>query len=408
MGETWSVPVIGWVDSSNPIYATPRRPAGVDFPLFVGSGYGDTSGCPADPCEGRTFFTLDALSGDVIASVDVEQAAAGFGLTRSSPAVAQPTLVANPAGFQPQIFQKFKTVHPAATYLERVYIADTHGRVWKFLTAAPDVAIPFADLGQDQPVGTAAALNGLPLYNESTGQTNPVPYVHVTSGNDSRAQGPFKIFAFRDDGDKVSTATGPSVTANEVTSFPPAVSLYTRTFDPGTPQADCGYTEEAVFRGTVQPATTYEDLTVSGSATTVGRVFYGGTRLSLPNTKFAPVTPLACGQGTYPCRSQFDSIVYALGTETGDAAYDLNATGDDAYRVFRDSRLVAISMQADPDPGRGGSRLNLDEGLVRTVPKPPPPPGVPPTATTATANVVFQRQAGQPAPTIRYGATVCQ
>ena len=189
MGETWSVPVVGWVDSSNPIYATPRRPAGVDFPLFMGSGYGDTSGCPADPCEGRTFFTLDSLSGDVIASVDVEQAAAGFGLTRSNPAVAQPTLVANPAGFQPQIFQELKTVHPAATYLERVYIADTHGRVWKFLTAAPDVAIPFADLGQDQPVGTAVALNGLPPYNETTGQTNPVPYVHVTSGNDSRATG---------------------------------------------------------------------------------------------------------------------------------------------------------------------------------------------------------------------------
>jgi hypothetical protein len=407
MGETWSVPVVGWVDSSNPIYQTPRRPAGVDFPLFVGSGFGDTSGCDAktDPCEGRTFFTLDALSGDVIASVDVEQAAAAFGLTRTSPAVVQPTLVANPAGFQPQLFQVLKSVHPAATYLERVYIADTHGRLWKFLTAAPDVAIPFADLGEDQPVGTAVALNGLPAYDETTGQTNPVPYVHVTSGNDSRAKGPFRIFAFRDDGDKVSTATGSGVSVNQVTSFPPAVSLYTRTFDPGDPQANCGYTEEAVFRGTVQPATTYE---VVGTSTRVGRVFYGGTRLSLPNTKFAPVTPLACGQGTYPCRSQFDSIVYALGTETGQAAYDLNATGDDAYRVFRDSRLVAISMQADPDPGRGGSRVNLDEGLIKTVPKPPPPPGVPPTATTATANVLFKREAGQPAPTIRYGATVCQ
>ena len=111
-----------------------------------------------------------------------------------------------------------------------------------------------------------------------------------------------------------------------------------------------------------------------------GVVVFGGTRLSLPNTKFAPVTPLACGQGSYPCRSQFDSIVYVLGTETGQAAYDLNSAGDDAYRVFRDSRLVAISMQADPDPARGGSRLNLDEGLIKTTPKPPPPPGVPPTA----------------------------
>jgi hypothetical protein len=315
--------------------------------------------------------------------------------------------VANAAGFQPEIFQEFTTVHPASAYLRRVYIGDTHGRVWKFLTARPDVAIPLADLGADQPVGTAAALNGLPPYNPDTAP-NPVPFVHVTSGNESRAQGPFKIFAFRDDGDDVAITTGASVVANEVTSFPPAVSLYTQTFDPGDPEANCGYTQEALFRGTVQPATTYERVGSGPTQTLVGRVFYGGTRLSLPNTKFAPVTPLACGQGDYPCRSQFDSIVYALGTETGDAAYDLNASGDDAYRVFRDSRIVAISMQADPDPARGGSSVNLDEGLVKTVPKPPPPPGVLPTSNTATPNVVFRREPGQPVPSVRYGSTVCQ
>ena len=227
----------------------------------MGSGYGDTSGCPADPCEGRTFFTLDALSGDVIASVDVEQAAAGFGLTRSNPAVVQPTLVANPAGFQPQIFSELKTVHPAATYLERVYIA-RHAR--------PRVEVPHRGSRRGHPLrgpraGSAGRNGGgpqrPPAVRRATAQTNPVPYVHVTSGNDSRATGPFKIFAFRDDGDKVSTATGSSVTANEVTSFPPSVSLYTRTFDPGTPQANCGYTEEALFRGTVQPMTTYGEGT---------------------------------------------------------------------------------------------------------------------------------------------------
>jgi hypothetical protein len=410
MGETWSVPVVGLVDSSNGLYNTPRRPAGVDFALFMGSGFGDTSGCGAstDPCEGRTFFTLDALSGDVIASKDVEEVAAANGLTRSG--LAYPaTLVANPAGFQPEIFQEFATVHPASAYLKRVYIGDTHGRVWKVLTAAPDVILPFADLGENQAVGTAVALNGLPPYNEATGETNPVPFVHVTSGNDTRAVGPFKIFGFRDDGADTAATTGGTVVANEVTSFTPAVSLFTQTFDPGDPEANCGYTAEALFRGTVQPATTYERVGSGPTQTLVGRVLYGGTRLSLPNTKFAPVTPLACGQGEYPCRSQFDSIIYALGTETGEAAYDLNANGDDAYRVFRDSRVVAISIQADPDPAGGGSRVNLDEGLVKTTPKPPPPPGVPPLGGGgATANVVFERVAGQPAPSVRYGSTVCQ
>ena len=114
--------------------------------------------------------------------------------------------------------------------------------------------------------------------------------------------------------------------------------------------------------------------------TVLWRVFFAGTRLSLPNTVFAPPTPLACGSGQYPCRSQFDSIIYALGAVSGQAAYDLNAAGDDAYRIFRDSRIAAITMQADPNPARGGSSFTPDEGLMKGMPKPPPPPGVPPTA----------------------------
>jgi hypothetical protein len=137
-------------------------------------------------------------------------------------------------------------------------------------------------------------------------------------------------------------------------------------------------------------------------------VFFGGTRLSLPATLFAPPTPIACSSGAYPCRSQFDSILYALGVETGLAAYDLNASGDDAYRIFRDSRIAAISFQADPNPGQGGSRFAADEGLIKGVPKPPPPPGVPPTTTVAGYSVTMWSQTGQPKPVVQYGSTVCQ
>jgi hypothetical protein len=104
----------------------------------------------------------------------------------------------------------------------------------------------------------------------------------------------------------------------------------------------------------------------------------------------------------------FDSIIYALGAETGQPAYDLNSAGDDAYRIFRDSRIAAITMQADPDPGRGGSSFTPDEGLMKGTPKPPPPPGVPPNQRTNSHNVVMARVAGEPAPNIRYGSTVCQ
>jgi hypothetical protein len=385
MGETWSIPVVAYVDKANPIYN------GLDYVLYMGSGYSSIPG------EGTTFYTLDALSGKVVAAADVGSRA-GF-------AAYPNALVANAVGFNPKIFSPLTTVHPAASQVKRVYIGDVHGRVWKFLTARPDVALPLADLGADQPVGAAVSLIGMPPQPGT-----PVPHVFVTSGADRRAAGPFQMFAFRDDGTDTDTAVGAGSTAGTVTTFLPAVQLFARFFDQGTPEASCGYTTEAVFRGTVQPAAAFEcsSISVGTCANPVGRIFYAGTRLSLPNTKFAPITPLACGSGVYPCRSQFDSILYALGATTGLPAYDLNASGDDAYRIFRDSRIAAITVQADPDPGRGGSSFAPDEGLMKGIPKPPPPPGVPPTTTTATANVVLVREAGRPAPAILYGSTVCQ
>jgi hypothetical protein len=411
MGETWSLPTVAFVnpDGANPVYRTTRRPEGVRFVIFMGSGYG-TSGPMIS--EGTTHYTLDALSGDVIAAVDVETVAATHGLTRSGLDYAN-ALVANSVSFNRSSFQSVSAKafnvnpHPWSFVSTRVYVGDLHGRLWKFLTDRPDVAIPFADVGADQPLGTAVALLG-----EGDDPATMVPNVFVSSGNDRRAEGPFRNFAFRDDGDDTDTAITGSALDDGVTTFQPAVMLFARTFDQGEPEAECGYPTEAVFRGTIQPTSAVEcDGPLVGSrceGTLLQRVFFGGTRLSLPNTRFAPITPLSCSGGVYPCRSQFDSIIYALGVQTGQAAYDLNASGDDAYRIFTDSRIAAISFQADPDPGRGGSAFTADEGLMKGTPKPPPPPGVPPTATTATANVVFRREPGQPAPAIRYGSTVCQ
>jgi hypothetical protein len=392
MGQTWSIPSVALVDKTNPVYTTARN-GPLDYVLFVGSGYGDTG-------EGSTFYTLDALSGDVVATADVEATAATYGITRGGLSYSN-AIVANPAGFNPSAFNVLQTVHPAESPITRVYVGDIHGRLWKFLTARPDVAIPVADLGADQPIGAAAALLGMP-------PAAPEPYVYVTSGADTRATGPFKIFGFWDKGTDVDTATAGTATADGITTYEPAVMLFDRTFDQGDPEADCGYTKEALFRGTVQPATTFECPAAGDCSTVLGRVFFAGTRLSPPATKYAPPTPYACGTGDYPCRSQFDSILYALGAKTGTAAYDLNSSGDDAYRIFRDSRIAAITMQADPDPTRGGSSFTPDEGLMKGAPKAPPPPGVPPTATSATANVIMQRQAGQPPPAVRFGSTVCQ
>lgn len=398
MGQTWSIPAVAFVDSTNTVYQTARRPEGVKYILAMGSGYGDNT------LEGSTFFTLDALSGDVIAAVDVEAAASTAGWARSG-LTYDNALVANAVGFNPKAFSLLTTVHPAAAAVTRFYIGDIHGRLWKLLAADPNVAIPVADFGADQPIGTAASLLGMPPSPDT-----PVPYIFLSSGNDSRVEeGPFKNFAFRDDGTDTQTAVGTAVTENEVEVYRPVYSLFTRAFDQGDPEAECGYTEEAWFRGTVQPAAAFECPSGVGNCSPIlGRVFLAGTRLSEPNTRYAPPTPFACGGPFYPCRSQFDSIIYALGATTGLAAYDMNASGDDAYRIFRDSRIVAIGMQGDPDPGRGGSSFTADEGLVKTVPKPPPPPGVPPQETSATANVMMARDPGQPPPSVYYGSTVCQ
>ena len=66
MGETWSIPTLAYVNSqrNNAIYQTARQPTGIDFAIFMGSGYGGIG-------EGTTHYALDALSGDVVAAVDV-------------------------------------------------------------------------------------------------------------------------------------------------------------------------------------------------------------------------------------------------------------------------------------------------------------------------------------------------
>ena len=162
MGETWSVPAVSYVNTA----ASRADPLGTNFVLYVGSGFGATG-------EGTTFYTLDALTGDVLASADVEPAAAAAGLTRSPADLTYITesgrtatianaLVANAVAFAPGRYAPLTSPHPAKYKTTRVYIGDLYGRFWKFLSAFPDVPIPVADLGVRQPAATAATVIGLP------------------------------------------------------------------------------------------------------------------------------------------------------------------------------------------------------------------------------------------------------
>jgi hypothetical protein len=413
MGETWSIPTVAYVNDGtlDDVYRTARREK-IQFVVFMGSGYGN-------PGEGTAHYTLDAQYGDIVAAADVELVASRGGAVGYPNAIVANSVSFNVSTFQ-SVAQKAFNVnpHPWSNITRRVYVGDLHGHLWKFLTTDPGTPLLAADLGADQPVGTAVALlaeNGSAPEGQEPPPppgTNMIPNIFVTSGAERRASGPFRNFSLIDKGDDVTPGNQSDTTSKDgVVAYTPIEVNFARTFDEGDEQ--CALPEGSVFRGTVQPTSAVE---CSGGVSEAGvcqgdmlqRVFYGGTRLSLPNTKYAPPTPLACGTGEYPCRSQFDSILYALGVKTGQAAYDLNASTDDAYRIFRDSRIAAISFQADPDPGRGGSSFTADEGLMKGVPKPPPPPGVPPTTTSATASVIFKREPGQPTPVVQYGSTVCQ
>ena len=130
----------------------------------MGSGYGEVG-------EGTTFYTLDALTGDVIATADVEAAATTAGLGRSF--TWRNALVANAVGWNPAAFTILEVEHLASTWpddgmqIRRVYIGDLYGRLWKILPLAPDVAIPMADLGADQPVATAVSVLAIACFRDS-------------------------------------------------------------------------------------------------------------------------------------------------------------------------------------------------------------------------------------------------
>jgi hypothetical protein len=334
MGETWSVPAIALVGKLTttrkscvgavPVLPTDPGPLvctdqtarhGVEYVAFVGSGYGEAG-------EGTTFFTLDVLTGDVVASATVPAP------TGTPAGGYENSLVASPATFAAEQFDPVESRNLAGLKTTRVYIGDLAGRLWKILAAKPDVAILLKDFGINQPIATPVAANLI----------NSLPAVYVATGNDLRA--PWI------DSDKFKVAGVADIVADEEDATPP---------DPADPGLTLFVRDlELEFRGTIQPATAY-------AAGEIPIAFFGGTRYVPP----PPLSPLS----TLPtvsdptCRSRFDSIVYVLKGDVGSAAFNLNASGDDAFVTFDNSKIAAISVVADPRPGVLGSSLQVDEGL---------------------------------------------
>jgi hypothetical protein len=343
MGETWSVPAMVFVQASS--NTTPRRQ--VEFAAYAGSGFSDVT------TEGKTFYALDALSGDVIASHDIAN--------RASPPAGIPNhaLVASPAAYQPDLLTAAflgTPLNPAMLRGELVFFPDIHSRVWRFVTATPTVAPAlFVDLSVTD--GEQPVANAMGLAAANSDGSGIQPHLYLEAGNDSRipaASPPFRMFAFRD----VGGAAG---------------SLFTKDFPSG-------------FRGTVQPTVSFNQPDPSLNANDRRlRVFFAGTR-------FNPAIS--------SCSSTFDSILFALTGVSGGAAYDLVAGGGaEESLTLTGQRISALQIT--------GEQLVVDMGLGAQ--NPPPPPAPPRTITTAGGQKVVRndtRNVPEAVP-FRMGTTVC-
>ena len=352
LGETWSVPTISRIkrlgtrrkpcvggtygDSGTGVsaYCSDQSTGGVEFVSFVGSGYGEDG-----TREGYALYTLDTLTGDIVAYADVEAAAVAKGWDRTGGAYPgyRNAIVADPAAFEKDILvpASRQGEHPASATATRVYVADLHGRAWKLVTVAPHIAIPFADLGADQPVAVGAA-----LIQPYRGTYVDLPHIYMIAGNETRAAGPFKLFGLYDAKTSDTDTSEPSPTENPL--------LFTRTLQPtggGT----------GTFRGTLPPVTYYNN---TGEA----RVAFGATRFNPPGSPDAPPVP------PYPCRSSFDSVVYGLKSESGTGAYNLPQDGG-AAQFVQNARILTLAMIPDPPTGQGGVQAVV--GQVTTIPPPP-------------------------------------
>jgi hypothetical protein len=149
------------------------------------------------------------------------------------------------------------------------------------------------------------------------------------------------------------------------------------------------------YRGNVPPATAFNDSTPP-----LGRVFFAGNRFNPPGSTNAPTPP--------PCVSSFDGIIYAVGAESGNAAYDLNSgAGDDRFVTKNNQRIQAVRV--------AGGRLVVDTGLQADIAPPPPAPPIPaPPGPALNSDVFFGPQpaaiglVAQSPVAFKLGTSVCR
>ncbi len=327
LGQTWSTPAIGNVATSPAIPCDDG--ASPEWRVWMGSGYGATG-----TEEGKRFYELDSLTGDVCRTGPFRTVTFLSPDTFSSP-ISRNALVAAPAAYNGRALNAPGDISTTdADQVTRVYIGDLRGRMWRW-SVTSGTATVFFDAGAAQPIANAAA-----LLKMASGGAN-TPHVFFETGNDNRVPNPtsaanaFKMFGIADP--VLDNAANPS----PIPSPSPFVLDFPLSFVAGL----SGFQP---FRGTVQPATAFNEV---GK----GRVFFAGTR-------FVPPGDVSS------CAGSFETILFALSALTGGAVYDF--TGDsvaDLFTTMAGNKTTGIQVV-------GGALVVGQSGSLANAPTPTPNP----------------------------------
>ncbi len=322
LGETWSVPVFGNVDTRTSPSQTANR---IDqWLLFAGGGYG----CNNAATEGRFLFAFRVEDGFLHhrASVTADPAAP----------IGPNAIPATPTLYNPHSEDSADN----KDFVTRVYVPDLHGRVWKLNTSDPDpgnwTMNIFAEMGPEHAITTAVTLM------KDVFQPNRV-FVMTGSGGDRRApipQGGFKFRIWID----IDTDT------NNTTQYTRVDFESERVFNP----------EERMF----VPAVTAGNIGDPDNLRAV--VFFAGSREDFDTTV---------------CSITFNSTLYALGIESGLAEFDLDSSqpGEDSV-ALGEGKVTGLFVRDGntyvSESGGIGSEGSVSVYGDGTFDDDPPPPGI--------------------------------
>jgi hypothetical protein len=278
LGETWSTPVMGNVQTTNST-ASPDRAD--QWLAFLGGGYG----CNNASKEGQYLFSVRLENGSVYSRSQVTNNAAA--------AIPYNAVVAMPSLYNPHQ----QDVADNKDYTTRAYVGDVQGVLWKLVTTDSSnwTFRKFAELGTNQPITAPVALMDDP--------NNQRVYVMAGTGGDLRATSTNNLFKF-------ATFIDADVEGANTSQYPlGATPFWSKTLLP----------QERVY---VSPVT-------------IGTVENSG----MPLVFFAASQP---GFDVATCTGYFNSSLYALGLLSGLAEVDLDGGGVDESVAIANSKITGL------------------------------------------------------------------